>query len=55
MLKSLVLPLEEEIALLKDKLRTTDAQLRASEAAQYRLIKKANLTEDEDDDEKVGR
>ncbi|GIY77172.1 rab GTPase-binding effector protein 1, partial [Caerostris darwini] len=39
MLKSLVVPLEEEIKALKDKLRSTDEQLRVYETAFANLVK----------------
>ncbi|XP_076364321.1 rab GTPase-binding effector protein 1-like isoform X2 [Tachypleus tridentatus] len=39
MLKSLVVPLEEEIRVLKDKLRSTDGQLRMYETAFSGLVK----------------
>lgn len=37
-LRSLVLPLEEEIKALKDKLRSTDDQLRVYEKTQVKII-----------------
>lgn len=39
MLRSLVVPLEEEIKALKDKLRSTDEQLRLYETAFANLVK----------------
>lgn len=39
MLRSLVVPLEEEIKALKDKLRATDEQLRNYETAFADLVK----------------
>jgi len=42
-LRSLVLPLEEEIKAMKDKLRTTDEQLRLYESTQSELVRGTQL------------
>jgi len=42
-LRSLVLPLEEEIKVLKDKLRTTDEHLRVYESTQNKLVRGTQL------------
>ena len=43
MLRSLLVPLEEEIAALKEKIRTQDVQLRAYEAQQHANIRTSDV------------
>lgn len=52
-LRSLVLPLEEEIKALKDKLRTTDDQLRLYESTQSELVRGTQLMNQLTDDQSV--